>query len=182
MSRRAIEESAGLYLAEPADGDSERFVALFGKAWARIPEDAKEQLLGYWRQSDLQDYTFPRVEYVNSWKDRRRGTAGECRYGGNWLVFSASYLDRMPENIVETVVAHELAHVLQHATGLIKPHFDLPWLTPPGLLARMSRDSLRAIRVQYDELHADATVSGWGFEMRQAREWIGKNVNTLEPQ
>ena len=47
----------------------------------------------------------------------RRGTVGVCSGGGHELRFWAPAVDRMPEECLATLVAHELGHVLLRARG-----------------------------------------------------------------
>lgn len=54
--------------------------------------------------------------------------------------------DRMSDSVAECVIAHELAHVHQHASGLIKNTYE-------------------------DEMGADDLVHAWGFDLIGVMNW-----------
>lgn len=148
------------------DGDWQRFARLFLRVWNRLPPDATRKIREFWRSADL-----PRlpgqivdggcVECASDGQvtascraDQSRGrhvehSAGFVDLAGTVLVFNATHCDAMPEEVVEVLVAHELAHVWQFATDYGNKE------------------------TSYDEIesHANGLVDSWGFDLTLLMKW-----------
>lgn len=97
---------------------------------------------------------------MDGWSGRDFGIAGQVKHCGIEVRFHAPYFDRMTDDHVRYVVAHELVHVLQWAEGraLLRNReraahtTAIEWLG----LARMPRRT-RAL-VAYSRAEIDAFV------------------------
>jgi len=100
----------------------------------------------------------PRIEVLNGWiggsgdsivgSERHCGALGGVYARGHCLRFHALSVDRMPEEVVRDLVAHELAHVYLQAIGVAD---------------EMEQGDL--------EQAADEVMDGWGFDSCSIDEW-----------
>lgn len=125
-------------------GDEARFVRVFAATWWKLPRYARRAMRAHWRSEHagrmiclVKDrlgrgrFAPPRVQLLNGW-DRpstwriRTGIPpagvpnhplGAVYAEGFLLRFYAPVVDRLPDPLLEYLIAHELAHVLQHAIG-----------------------------------------------------------------
>ena len=127
----------------------------------------KIELVPYWSGTTV--YTDPvPVEIRNPLLPRQ--PLGQVLWGGHNLRFWSKATDRMPDDIVRRLIAHELAHVYQAAVG------DEEWCEFD--YAPDSADR---------ECHADGMADYWGFNGDAIDKWIANVkltkvgvVNTLE--
>ena len=98
-------------------GNGPRFAELFRQTWKRMPRWATRLLLAYWE--DRMDGLIrpPFVELVPYPLGGRRTFATTSRQGMRYH-FRSEYVDAMPDDVVQDLVAHELAHGVQSADGI----------------------------------------------------------------
>lgn len=171
---------ADLFLVSYGHGDEGRFAGLFAKTWRRLPLWARRRLLKHWRedahvvriltsvphhQRNGIRAVSPRVELVHGWTagsilwpgdgdhDTRVDGLGKCFARGHRLRFHAPSVDRMPEDVVQDLIAHELAHVYQEACGM---------------LLRFGTEDPKSGLVEED---ADEMMNRWGFDPESIDEW-----------
>lgn len=183
-----------LYLGYDWEGDGPRFAGLFASTWRRLPLGARRSLLGYWRAPSparevhgRREYRLdggggdspiwvidvgegPRIEYRRADYDEEDALGG-CGGDGHRLWFNSTRLDGLPDGPVQYVVAHELAHAFQRATGRFTPaewdRYDLE----NGREVRWAHDAdrltaARSAACDYAEIEFDAdelAIHCWGF-------------------
>ncbi len=145
-----------LYLFAP-DGGAERFTRLFRETWLRIPYWCRRRMLIHWRPCPEcpSNILNPRVELLEFWKDTPlrglRGLKAAVYQRGHQLRFRTRIVNAYPDHLVRDLIAHELAHVCQYATGSFATEGD-------DAEAR-------------NEIGADDMVDFWGFEPYAMDEW-----------
>jgi hypothetical protein len=93
-------------------GEAKRFLGLFRLTWRRIPVQARRCILKYWKTKGP-DYR----EIVQLFKERYEDEPlAHSHMGGTEVRFFASVIDAMSDEEACVLIAHELAHVYQHAT------------------------------------------------------------------
>jgi hypothetical protein len=131
-----------------AEGDGAKsFVRLFRDCWKRIPFKARRAILAHWQNSPVSWY--PKIELSNSWGDAQT-CFGQVRHAGLEVRFSAKDFALLPDEVASWIIAHELAHVYQKATG-----------------KRPGGDALES-----NEEDADEIAPSWGFD-RTLRAFLG---------
>ena len=115
--------------------DADRFSSLFRAVWRRLPRDVRREILALWRsrietldaaptvlatgerivKNRRGTYKFAPAEVVGKHLKVRRA-AGTTELGGFQIKFRADYIRDLAPFAAE-LIAHELAHVYQHAAG-----------------------------------------------------------------
>jgi hypothetical protein len=143
-TRLPILPRSGLYLDGYGCGDEGRFCRLFADTWRRIALGARRLLMGYWRSDHpnvaICDFrgdhgrerlVVPRIQLLNGWHPPSFGLVrtgppapgrwpdlGSCYAEGFLFRFYAPVVDRLPDQLVRYLIAHELAHACQYAVGI----------------------------------------------------------------
>jgi hypothetical protein len=151
-------------------GDGPRFARLFLATWRRLRLSTRRRLLGYWRDGEF-SWRFGHVGEVLliPAADYREGddkTSAETYHFGYRYLFRADHVDAMPEDIVQDLVAHELAHGIQAAAGIrcIRQHDD-------GSADFIDRNGVFWGGLFELELDADDTMRDWGFDPESIDRW-----------
>jgi hypothetical protein len=96
--------------------DGMRFVKSFRSTWRRLPLIARRAILVYWRKKVEGR---PKIELSNLWVSR--GSSGqsfaEVACLGREMRFRQDVFVYLPQQVAHWVIAHELAHVYQWASG-----------------------------------------------------------------
>lgn len=144
--------------------DPEWFVHLFNETWLQLPLEARNNLLGFWREFPSPGNTpvCPLVALLPKQQGNIRGVYCPNPLLVPWpwsrwdyplfLFYEPSIkrvLDEAPERLASAVVAHELGHALRHFQ-------NERGATPPP----------------EDEEETDNLVRHWGFPMDELRRWI----------
>jgi hypothetical protein len=125
-------------LAKGADDRTvNRLVRAIRRVWAALPEDDRVALSRLWKSAD--------TAFVVAAADPPQ-MLGKCVPEAACLLFSASHVARLPDWLVQTLVAHEMSH---------------------GYLFS------QAGSVGTEE-EADAVTSRWGFAMSTARRAVDR--------
>lgn len=98
------------------DGRSDvvdRLVRLFRETWRCVPASARRRLRRYWRRHG----GGPRVELMSYWSGYEPGISAQVGLLGHQVRFHTPFIELSNEADVRFIIAHELAHVLQWATG-----------------------------------------------------------------
>jgi hypothetical protein len=131
--KRTSQESIILSCCGYREVNRERFTRLFQKVWSNIPRGDKLRMLRYWRSCP----SIPPMPGTNAEVKRglpahgliltsepspdiaERDTPGIaiCIRCGHRVEFWEPYIEALPDEHAECLIAHELAHVLQWADG-----------------------------------------------------------------
>lgn len=159
---------SGLYLCGHGHGDDRRFARLFRETWVSLPLTARRRMLKHWREDERRGMrgfwcmgptqAYPTIQLLFSWfrtesdlyaaldlmPEEEPQPFAQVFGGGHTLRFLAAAVDRMPDDVVRRLIAHELAHVHQFASG--------------GLGADCEDD-------------AERLAGAWGYSDQPIREW-----------
>lgn len=166
-----IVPTSRLWLPKLGVGDDEGFASIFRDTWRQIDIRARRLMVAHWRKGQpryaIQGLWSPTIHLTRSWEFsrwdwRKPKDLGACGSGGHSLYFYAPVVDAMPTKHVQELVAHELAHVVQYATG------DLP---------RSGSMMDRTIPRIFDAIEniADEYMEWWGFDADAMDDWCAKN-------
>jgi hypothetical protein len=86
-------------------------------------------------------------------------------FGGHRLYFYSRIVDVMPDNLVCDLVAHELGHVWQRASGIRFKGYD-----SAGVAIHEDRCGERWLPGELEE-DADVTMETWGFDPYAMDRW-----------
>jgi len=162
-------DTSRLFLPALGEGNDARFAEIFRQTWQRIPLRCRRRMVKHWRDADpihLQGLWSPTVQLVNDWRlsDRVCRTArdmGVCGRIGHSLYFYAPIVDAMPPNIVQDLIAHELAHCYLYAIG------DEETMAGSDRTVHRWLDNV--------EIYADEAMEVWGFSADSIDEWEKDN-------
>jgi hypothetical protein len=149
-------EEAHIYLTA-IQGDGALFSGDFRKCWEKLPTKDRETLIRHWNTAAPVLQTLPHLPYItlvdeliSKNKVKSGVVAGTTMDKGFLIEFWAPVIMRMPTDISQTVVAHELAHVLQFS---------------------MHEDPVAALGIGKMEAEADLQVEKWGYSMTNIEKW-----------
>ncbi|MFQ5464240.1 MAG: hypothetical protein ACE5E5_16640 [Phycisphaerae bacterium] len=150
-----------IYLPRIGDGDEERFAVNFRKTWRRLGKDVRGRLTAYWRDPDLVymalQPVFPTIEVLNDWPERCERDLARCCKNGHHFRFWAPAVDAMPDHLVQTLIAHELAHAYRASDGT--------FVMDPQNLPTADED-------RNDEFETMRLVCyEWGFDDTELDDW-----------
>jgi hypothetical protein len=93
------------------------FVRIFPEAWVLLPEDAKAEVLRYWKEGLTSEFNpyWPRIVLVPN-LDGNQSILGRCESHGYELSFVGPVMKNMPDQAAYGLVLHELTHVYCYAT------------------------------------------------------------------
>jgi hypothetical protein len=144
----------GVRLFAPAR-DDDRFARRFVETWRRLPYRVRRKILRHWK-SGASPFTrsAPLIELLPDWSGRGgepapRGTKAAAGMMGHNLVFCSGIVDMYPDELVRDLIAQELAHVEQWASG-----WDIDQADPFEC-----------------EEDADGLVEDWGFSPTAMDDW-----------
>jgi hypothetical protein len=169
----------GVYLFCVA-GDGRRFARLFGQTWRKLPLWARRRLLKHWRAARRERYgdaplvaPWPLVELVEFKSDFFRGNseAACAQYNHRMCSFAflAETMDRFPDDAVECVIAHELAHAV-HCIEDADYHLD------------PANTEYDAWGYSQSEYFADETAEDWGFDIEARDRAVEEFYGAERPQ
>lgn len=158
-----IVSTSRLWLPKLGIGDDERFAVIFRNTWKKIPLWARRMMVKHWRtcpQFLRPGFWSPAISMAKDWaisdrvvrQPRDCAACGRC---GHCLFFYAPVVDAMPVQHVEELIAHELAHVVQDASGDCSQtdRSEPRWNDP------------------CEEI-ADEIMNDWGFDPWAMDEWF----------
>ena len=151
---------SGIYLTRLGHTDDERFARNFRKTWRRLGNDVRTSLLDYWRDPDIvymSQLIFPTIEVLDEWSGRREFDLARCSKNGHHFRFWAPAVDAMPDHLVQTLIAHELAHAYRASVGIFVMDPD-----NPATAHEDRTDELDTRRLLCDE---------WGFDDTELDDW-----------
>jgi hypothetical protein len=133
--------------------DEERLAELVRSSWTRIPARARRRLRAHWKTQEGSHSLSSgplRIEALPSWPEFRQ-CLGMCMTAGHAIRLHSLTVQAAPDEVVSTLIAHEIAHVYQFATG-----------------ANWNRPN-RVIKEEVSRL-----LDGWGFRESAISKWCQK--------
>ncbi len=160
---------SGIYLMPFGHADDERFARNFRETWRLMGKDGRRSLTDYWRNPDpmrwVPQILSPGIELLDDWSGRDDDDFGYCTNNGHKFMFWACGVDAMPDDIVQTLIAHELGHAYRCAIG---EHI----IDPANLPTESDRIE--------EEMNTRLTVEClWGFDEEALSEWLTHNLDAV---
>ncbi len=165
-----------IFLTSAGYVDDARFVRVFRATWRRIPLRYRCRLLAYWRElqnesEGLCPVFFPAQKMPT---DHERVDApmalGLWKSFGGSTHYLAPVVEMMPDNILSTLIAHELAHVAYR----LDMQFSQPELFTDGdgALTRLCLRERDEVERYGDEMEVREMQDEWGFDEDECCEWL----------
>jgi hypothetical protein len=142
-----------IYLVTRKFCDEDRLAELVRATWKRIPTKVRGRMRPHWKTEPRRHSLCNgplRIEALPSWPRYRR-QLGVCMMAGHAIRLHSPTVESAPDEVLSTLIAHELAHCFQHATG-----------------ANWSRPK-RAIEGEVHRL-----LDEWGFRQSAISKWWQK--------
>ena len=169
-----------LYVVPFGHADDGRLAGVVGGVWRGLPADARASMRQHLTpriETGARDMIRRlnkgalRVEALRAFPGSRRNF-GQCLHGGHTVRLSAPKVNPMPDPVLATLVAHELAHVYQHARRYQWAATGLP-NDPPD-----EEDDAR--RLMADWGFRDANIDDWDTDRRMER-WEARMRRSERP-
>ena len=138
--------------------DSDRFVRVFGQVWSRLPDWARQALLGKWQRVSAI------VHLTNRWEEQA-GRVAQCSLTGSQFHFLADSLALMSDEVLAACIAHELAHAYFYSAN---DPYHCGNVLPEDVQRRLAESLGREL--------ADV----WGYPPRVLGQWCVQNREWLE--
>jgi hypothetical protein len=152
-------------------GDSDRFARVFDSASGRIPPEERRVLFAYWRENPpAPAITIENLPYLDVTMIEGKAWAVGMNVNGQGLAFryAAQAMMEMPDDILETLWAHELAHVILWRELITKtlPRAEKEAWDRLGVDARQI--------TEWNERFADERTLRWdrSLDCARLREWV----------
>jgi hypothetical protein len=129
-------------------GDGKRFAKVFRAAWKTIPRRDTRRILTHWKVGSM-----PRIDLIQYQLSGPRAVAEVIL--GRQMRFYNKYIEKMSDDVLQYVIAHELAHVLQQTQP--KGYF------PPSTSEKRRRELV--------ELDAALSTDAWGYDPDLIDNW-----------
>lgn len=124
------------------DGAEEKLALNFAATWTRLPLGVRRKLRRYWDSCTIA-FLSPSMTVEDS--NLEDAELAVCTKMGHRLVFRPSAVAHLPDLVLQDLIAHELAHSHQWATGWLVIQVD-------GNLPKEEIES-----------DADERIAEWGF-------------------
>jgi len=147
----------GLYLIPIATSNGQQFANTFAEVWASIPETDKQSILDHWLTNQWLRSVGPynpcikllaqtrNLDGIKNWS-----SIATTNRNGHQITFEGAIMEHMPDMIVETLIAHELAVV--------------------KMLAAHAESSMLIQDYEFGEI-----MNEWGYQLDAFRTWFGDN-------
>jgi hypothetical protein len=139
------------------ENDGLRFAAQFRATWKRIPLRARRKMLKFWKESGHVSIELTRVQQSH------RGSLAHVFLGGRIVRFRTK-IARMPDSVVQDLIAHELGHVVQHALAKDDGVSLREYFAGPNADEGIAREM-----VEEDVAHL---IEEWGFDPDSCVKWL----------
>jgi hypothetical protein len=161
------------HVASKPDTDYLRHVeALLLSVWQRVQPSDQDRIAAYWKR--IESETYPSLVLEDPWYGGPGILASTCIAGQSircdWPTFRW-----MPSLTITPVLAHELAHVFQHAVRINSSTITSNDLE--GTIVKV--DAVTMGPTGLIELHADETMQRWGFDPLASKTWLVQNTKEL---
>lgn len=170
--RLPIADYSDLQLSVTSEDDNQsdelRVASILRSSWNRMSASEQFQIFTHYRTLGPPD---PQLHILTKWWWEPE-TDAHVNHRGREINLNWMNVCHAPDHILEILFAHELAHVLQHATGR-----DLLSLRKEDLQGRIELiEGLPLGPVNLAEIHADETIIGWGYQPLEYLIWMAKHM------
>ncbi len=154
------------------EADLGHFGELTLAVWNRVEDLDREMIAQYWQK--METLMLPAFGLLEVWFDDPEALA-TTKPSGGIVVFDWRSCRFLPDEILQSVIAHELAHVFQWSLGK-----SLSYLTSEDV-SWESQDLFKDLVGPYGliELHADQTMAKWGFDPLDVHLWMWQNTSIV---
>ncbi len=145
------------------------FVEAFHETWDHVPSSAKAEIIHHWlhdQAAESIDPWSPRLDLLPDFKvsdtdgwGSEVGVFASCRGDGHILSFCADLLYDQSMSSIVCIIAHELAHVWQIATGCV----DILLIEDGTAFERDAGDIAFTDRWAIED-DANDLIAAWGFD------------------
>lgn len=154
-------------------GDGRRFADLLQRTWGRVPPGPRRLIRSNWMFAPPGIGGGADVLLLHGWPSRHERGYALVDLKGHRLQFHAGSVAEMSDGVVQDLIAHELAHVVQAGFEAVGCHAALrggpPW----------DAHDLADVELfygpdwidDYCEWHADYQIQQWGFDPRSIDDW-----------
>lgn len=141
---------------------------IFLNLWAAIDKTDRKAIATCWKNHQRQ-FT-PKILFDDPWFGEQASIA-YYEHGETTIKCNLPLFRLFPNEVIEGLLAHEMAHVHQSAIGKDRYNLapkDLLGLTPLGIPVGLSPAGIV-------ELHADETMIRWGFDRLAGLAWLARH-------
>jgi predicted SprT family Zn-dependent metalloprotease len=171
-----------IYLCDFTAGklDAKRFVQMWRAAWKRIPLRYRRMIFVYWRSLPAYDLGFaPRI-VVTFGGHANRVTKGVIEgvvfITTGEMAFRSEILGIMPDEIYQSVLAHELAHIAHR----VETKKNCPEWSWRQWNCRELDDAVSGRWFDVEENEVRLLQHEWGFDEDQFCEWENANSRNID--
>lgn len=107
-----VEIVDGIELEIEGPAAQERFIQMFKKVWKEIPQIERDMILDFWTAGWIKNAP-PAVKVCNDSTKFNLETMTLGVVNCDGIFFWADAIDTMPDEVVQSLIAHELGHVYQ---------------------------------------------------------------------
>jgi hypothetical protein len=157
-----------LITAEENRAFHSKIAEIFLNLWAAIDSIDRKAIATYWK--NRQGEFTPKIFFDDPRHGEHAWAAG-YHHGETTIKCNLPLFRLFPNEVIECLLAHEMAHVRQSAIGKNRDDLtpkDLLGLTPLGIPIGLSPAGIV-------ELHADETMIRWGFDRLTGLAWLARH-------
>ena len=162
---RLLPGHSDVSLAVGCCGGGLRFRDLFRQTWRRIPLNPRRLIRDHWKLDLSCGGNGADIELLPGWTTRGELECACVDLCGHRVQFHGPSVAEMPDDVVQDLVAHELAHVVQFAqyTPIVESISLDVFATDD--------DEDEFIDALLGEVEADRMILQWGFNPGSFDEW-----------
>lgn len=150
----------------------------FLKVLGKVPVQDRAQIYAFWARVEatephLEEATLARMHEVGASPSAAAATRGASFY------FRYELLDDAPDDVLEAIIAHELAHSyngieqgVANAVENVECKLDKLYSTAPEVIEQRKREMKEHIEREADRVAGER----WHFDVKKARKWCADNL------
>jgi len=135
--------------------------------WNHVSKAHRTAIVAHWRKR----FCVPQVVLLDPWPGTH-GADASCLSEGDTIWMNWARTSSLPDCRIEPILAHEMAHVLQWATGKDRQSLTADDISGEGLMMDPNRLGPRG-RI---EVHADQVIETWGYSALENLVWIRQHT------
>ena len=143
----------------------QKFINAFRAAWRRMPRYVRKRIFDYWNNNTPpipQFFKSPNIQVSQRWASRHNGVHTRMAFGavfngGHEIRFWSDAIRLFPDELVQTLVAHELTHVFLMASGQNDENYQ----------TNTELENLFG-----EEANVYINLENWGFDDAEIDVWV----------